>query len=166
MERARRVRRHAETRSRVIRRAAAVLVGGIGEAGIRMAETVNWTVSVQVPGGPRVAQSGAIVVDAYDKVDLTLDDGAADAEVQIQPGGPGQVQVLVISTTRPSADLTYKVNDVAAAEILLDQPVHAYMGTGPVALLDASAGPTSLFFRNDSGAPAPIQVFVGRKATP
>jgi hypothetical protein len=131
-----------------------------------MAENVNWTVSVQVPNGPRIAQSGAIPVDAYDKVDITIDDGAADAEVQIQPGGPGQVQVLVISTTQPSVDLSYKVNDAAADAIPFDQPVHAYFGSGPVALLDPAAGPTTLFFSNDSGAAAAIQVFVGRRATP
>ncbi len=130
-----------------------------------MAETVNWTVSVQVPAGPRLAQSGALTVDAYDKVDVSVADGDADLEVQIQPGGAGQVQVLVVATDRPSADLSYKVNDAAAKPITLDQPVHAYLGAGPVALLDAASGPNSLLFTNASGQTAVIQVLVGRMAT-
>lgn len=130
-----------------------------------MPETVNWTVSVQVPAGPRIAHSGSMRVDAYDKVVIELEDGDIDREVQIQPGGPGRVRLLVIVTDHPSADLAYKVNSDVADAIPLDQPVHAYIGTGPVALLDAAAGPTSLFFTNAGGAAAAIQIFVGRMAT-
>jgi hypothetical protein len=131
-----------------------------------MAETVNWSIAVQVPAGPRVAQSGALQVDAYDKVDVSVEDGAEDLEVQLQPGGAGQVQLLVIATTQASSDLSYKVNDAGGDPIVLDQPVHAYFGSGPVALLDPGAGPNTLFFTNESGAPAVVQVLVGRKAIP
>ncbi|MGH7467331.1 MAG: hypothetical protein ACRENP_05030 [Longimicrobiales bacterium] len=131
-----------------------------------MPETVNWTINVQVPTGPRVAQSGALQVDAYDKVEVSVADGVDDLEVQLQPGGAGQVQLLVISTTRTSDDLSYKVNDAGADPITLDQPVHAYFGAGPVGLLDPAAGPNTLFFTNASGGPATVQVLVGRKAIP
>ena len=131
-----------------------------------MAETVNWSIAVQVPTGPRVAQSGALQVDAYDKLEVSIDDGAEDLEVQLQPGGAGQVRLLVIATTQASADLSYKVNDAGGDAITLDQPVHAYFGTGPVSLLDAGSGPNTLFFTNESGGPAVVQVLVGRKAIP
>jgi hypothetical protein len=131
-----------------------------------MPETVNWTVSVQVPAGPRVVQAGSLKVDAYDKLMISLEDGDIDREVQIQPGGPGQVRLLVITTDRPSDDLAYKVNRDDADPISLDQPVHAFFGTGPVALLDAAAGPTSLFFTNATGETAAVQILVGRMATP
>jgi hypothetical protein len=130
-----------------------------------MAETMNWTVSLQIPAGPKLSRSGAMQVDAYDKVDVDVADGDSDVEVQIQPGGSGQVLVLMIATDQPSEDLTYKVNDSGADPIPLDQPVHAYFGAGPLALLDAAAGPNTLFLSNSTGDTAHVQVLVGRRAT-
>ncbi len=131
-----------------------------------MSETINWSVNVQVPAGPRLAKSGTVEIDAYDKLDIAVADGETDKEIELQPGGLGQVQVLLLLTNDASEDLTYKVNAAGADPIPLDQPVHVYLGAGPIALLDAAAGPTSLFFSNASGADAAVQVFVGRKATP
>ncbi len=131
-----------------------------------MPETVNWTVSVQVPAGPRLSQSGAFSVDAYDKVDVSVAAGQSDVAVELQPGGAGQVHVLVVATDQPSGDLSYKVNATTADSISFDQPVHAFMGAGPVGLLCAAdEGPNTLYFTNAGGQAAKIQVLVGRKAT-
>ena len=61
-----------------------------------MATRLNWTINVQIADGPRVSASQMLMVDAYDKVDVVIDDGAADEDVEVQPGGAGQVQFLLI----------------------------------------------------------------------
>jgi hypothetical protein len=71
-----------------------------------MSEKIFWTLNVQVGGGPKISESKTMEVDAYDKVEVTIEDGAADKEVQVQPGGTG-VQFLMIRSDQFGSDLTY-----------------------------------------------------------
>ncbi len=58
-----------------------------------MTEKINWTLNVQVVGGPKILSSDTIEVDAYDKIDVTIE--PSEKEVQIQPGDLGQMQFLL-----------------------------------------------------------------------
>lgn len=158
-----------------------------------MAETINWTVDIQVSGGPRISQSRRLLVEAYDKIDVevpaaepvaaapgTFTPGRAD--VQVQPGGAGQVQFLVISSSVYSDQLVYRVNTPTApvppppvvpgpttTGVPLDE-LQLLIGTGAVGLL--AEPPQTLYFSNriwdaalNQGQIASIQIFVGRDAT-
>lgn len=127
-----------------------------------MSENINWTLNIQVTGGPKVSVSETITVDAYDKIQVIVEDGASDKEVQIQPGDLGQVQFLLISSDQYSADLSYKVNEDTADAIKLDA-LQLLIGDGAVGLLGAA--PEKLLFSNNLGSDASIQILVGRKAT-
>jgi hypothetical protein len=126
-----------------------------------MSEKINWTLNVQVVGGPKISAAQTVTVDAYDKIQVTIGAGAADEEVDVQPGGAGRVQFLLISSDQFGDDLTYKV-DPAGNAIELDAP-QLLIGDGAVGLFGAP--PTTLGFTNNLAQDANIEILVGRNAT-
>jgi hypothetical protein len=130
-----------------------------------MSEKINWTLNVQVGGGPKITESKTILVEGYDKIEVDVRDGAAAEDIQIQPGDSGQVQFLLIRSDEYGEDLTYSVN---AAEpdptqrIKLDA-LQVLMGDGAVGLLGAS--PQTFFLYNALGKDVSLQILVGRKVT-
>jgi len=128
-----------------------------------MSETITWSLSVQVNGGPKLSDSQALTVDAYDKIAVSIDDGAADQEVQVQPGSSGQVQFLMIQADSYSDQVTYKVNSASATDTVALDSLQLYMGDGAIGRLDPA--PETLFFSNSSGATVSLGILVGRKAT-
>lgn len=130
-----------------------------------MPEKINWTTDVQIVGGPRIVVSQTVNVDAYDKIDVVVAEGTDENEVQVQPGGPGQVQFILIKSSKYDAALTYSVNAPEASSvdrIKLDA-LQVLIGEGAVGLLGAS--PQTLYFYNHMGQDVTIQIIVGRKAT-
>jgi hypothetical protein len=132
---------------------------------------INCTVNVQVTDGPKMSLTTTTDVEAYDKIDVTVVKNAVDTKVQLQPGGAGQVQFLMITADKYDPSLTYTVNVAAGGGggggppvVPLDGP-HILMGKGGVSLLDDA--PTDLFFTNaDPNADAKVHVLLGRDATP
>jgi len=122
-----------------------------------VAEQLLWSVMVRAVGGPQVAVSASLQVEAYDKLAVTIADGAT-TQVDLAPSG-GEVALVLISASSPSPDLTY---EVAGNTVALNGPL-ALIGSGAVGLL---GGATSLSFTNGTGADADIQILVGRDATP
>lgn len=127
-----------------------------------MVETINWAVNIDVSAGPKLTASGASELEAYDKVGITLEAGAADVDVELQPGGAGQVTLLMIKASVYDAAITYSP-DGGTTEIPLDAPL-VLIGAGAVGLL--AAAPQELQFDNGTGDPVQIEIFVGRDATP
>jgi hypothetical protein len=129
-----------------------------------MPETIVLTVGAEVASGPKMKESRALTVDAYDKISITVPDGANDMEVELQPGGTGSVRLLLVKSTQYGDELKYKVN-TGSTEHVLDQP-HVLIGTGAVGLFGSE--PTKLVFDNALGAgkDAQIQILVARDATP
>jgi hypothetical protein len=96
------------------------------------------------------------------------DADATDKEVELQPGGTGQVQFIAIVCDSYDEKLTYKINKKTASVHKLDQP-HMLAGQGAVSLFnDATppAAPDTLYLSNGTANPANIQILIGRDATP
>jgi hypothetical protein len=130
-----------------------------------MATTITCSHILQIGGHVQLTTSEAIPIDAYDVIEVGIEDAASDVEVQVQPAGaPGLLKVLAVASSAYSADLTYKVNGAGATEHVLDQP-HVFSGEGAIALLD-STPPTALYFSNATGAPVTVKIVAGRDATP
>jgi hypothetical protein len=127
-----------------------------------MPETIIFDVAAAVASGPTIKSSRTVVVDAYDKISVTVPDGSSDLEVDIAPGAAGTVKLLLVTSSTYGEDLTYKVN-ADAADHPLDEP-HVLTGAGAVALLDAAAA--KLTFANGLGSDADVQILIGRDATP
>ncbi len=129
-----------------------------------MTEKINWNLNVQVLEGPKIQDFNTVSIDAYDMIDVTIEAKGEDKEVQIQPGGEGQVQFLLIKSDQYGDSLTYKVNDKAATNIIRLDAMQVFIGNGSVGFLGGS--PAKLFFTNKlDSEEANIKILVGRKAT-
>lgn len=126
-----------------------------------MTESINWSLNVQVIGGPKVMASDTKEIEAYDKIEVTIEAETADKEVEIQPGEAGRVQFLLIKSDTYSEDLTYKVNDLT--KIIKLDALQVFIGNGAVELL--TEPPEKLVFTNDLTNPVSIEILVGRMAT-
>lgn len=127
-----------------------------------MPENISWTLTVLVGSGLKTSVSQTITVGAYDVIDVSVVDGAADKVVEVQPGGAGQVQLLLITADEYGDNLSYKVNAPAGTSIRLDAP-QVFAGDGAVGLLGAA--PKTLLFSNTLGKAVSVSILVGRKAT-
>lgn len=121
-----------------------------------MAERINWNYVTQALGGPSLSGQGELEFDAYDKIEVTINDGDTQ-QINLSPSG--EISLLVINPVVPDMDLSYEIGGNA---VVLDGP-HVLIGTGAVSLL---GGATDLTFTNSTGADATIQILLGRDATP
>jgi hypothetical protein len=134
-----------------------------------MSQGLTWSLDVAVVNGPHFSEAQALTFDAYDKIDVVVPAAtnattAGTATVEVQPGGAGQVQYLLLMSSMydDKAKLTFKVDGGSA--ITLDAPL--MLGSaGVVALL----GPTQKQFAFSNlispAAPVTVSILVGRKAT-
>ena len=126
-----------------------------------MTESINWSLNAQVSGGPKVMASDTKEIEAYDKIKVTIEAETTDKDVEIQPGGAGKVQFLLIKSDTYSEDLTYKVNELT--KIIKLDALQVFIGNGAVELL--TEPPEKLVFTNDLTNPVSIEILVGRMAT-
>ena len=79
-------------------------------------EKIKWSINVQIANGPSLALAGEIPVDAYDKIGMTIENGANEKEVDVQPADTEDLKFLLIKSSKyddPSSSkikLVYKVN--------------------------------------------------------
>lgn len=129
-----------------------------------MTEKINWNLNVQVLEGPKIQDFNTVSIDAYDMIDVTIEAKGEDKEVEIQPGGEGQVQFLLIKSDQYGDSLTYKVNDKDATNIIRLDAMQVFLCNGSVGFLGGA--PAKLFFTNKlDSEEANIKILVGRKAT-
>lgn len=133
-----------------------------------MSLQLQWTLSAQVTNGPKVAQSQTVEIGAYDEIAVVVPakSGSATSKLtaEVQPGGDGQVQFLLIAADPPGPDLAYSINTEqsdASKRIRLDTAAVFLIG-GALQLLGAA--PNKIVFYSDSAAETDIRILVGRKA--
>ena len=126
-----------------------------------MTESINWSLNAQIVGGPKIMASDTEEIEAYDKIEVTIENDAIDKEVEIQPGGVDKVQFLVIKSEKYGEDLTYKVNSLT--DIIKLDALHVFIGTGAVGLLKET--PKKLLFTNGLPDSVSVEILVGRMAT-
>jgi hypothetical protein len=131
-----------------------------------MPKQISWTYNVEVVGGSKISESKTISAEAVDEIGLNIDPQQTK-EIDIQPGGAGQVQFLLIKSDQYGDQVTYKVNATDQPVRTLDSP-HLLFGKGAAALLvSATSGPNKLFATNGlANDPISISILVGRDATP
>lgn len=123
-----------------------------------MPEKINWTLNVQVAGGPKVSVSDTMEVDAYDKIEAVIP-ASGSATVNVQPANGAHFFLITASSYD---GLTYEV-DGSGTSVTLDG-VHVLIGAGAVGLLGATQ--SQFEFANAGGADVTISILVGRDATP
>jgi hypothetical protein len=127
-----------------------------------VAEQLQWNVTVRAVGGPQIGSTGAITLDAYDKLAISVpkkgtpDDGHK-VSVDLAPAGEKVALLVVRPTKGDELVMTIDGNDVA-----VDGPL-VLLGKGAVSLL--SDATTLELTNNDTQAEAVLDILVGREAT-
>lgn len=124
---------------------------------------LSWSITLQVAGGPTInsGQDG-LDIEAVDRIDVTIDAGAADKVVQIQPAAAGAVHLLVVTSDVYGPKLSFKVSDgtTDAAKVVFDAPQLYAGGASALFAID----PKQLKLTNSGADPAHVTVFVARDA--
>ncbi|MGP8330466.1 MAG: hypothetical protein ACT6FF_09155 [Methanosarcinaceae archaeon] len=131
-----------------------------------MSTKIKWMLDVQVENGPKISVVQQEDVEAYDKIEVNIpakNGGAGSATVEVQPGGAGQVKLLLIKSSQYSSDLTFTVNDQQGIVVKLDR-LQFFVGEGELDLLGAP--PQKLIFSNniDALVAVDVEILVGRAA--
>lgn len=129
-----------------------------------MPESIQWTLSVAVAGGPRKTESQTLPVDVYLKGQVQVAAASGNTPGQANfaaPSGGGTVRFILISASRYDASppLTYTVDGGSA--LTLDGP-HMLIGAGAVALLGTAN--LDFAFSNPTAQPVTVEVLIGRDA--
>ena len=132
-----------------------------------MPTNITWKLNLEVQSGPKVSEARTVQVDAFDRIQVTVPDDAVTPgplEIEIQPGGPGQIKVLLIRSNVYGDDLKYQVHDNTTDERVLNDALFL-AGGGSLDLLEDAAAPLDkLLVSNKTGGPVLLEIIVGRTA--
>jgi hypothetical protein len=136
-----------------------------------MPEVINWSTGVSVQDGPALSVNGSLSVDAYSKLQVTLDQAAGTEQRVILAGSGSSIVLLYARASEygnpadPNATLLYRVNDAdPSTNTAIGAPLYL-LGASAVNLLDANSV-QSLTFTNNTGSPVTVDIVVGMDATP
>ena len=118
-------------------------------------QSLKWTLSLQVQGGPAVNQTGTLNVDDYDSIALSLL-GGANKTVAI-PGLANLVKFILVTSDNPKK-VTFTPTG-GAAQVL--DPMLILTGAGAISLLGNPPGNVR-FTNTDATNPVNVQILVGR----
>ena len=121
---------------------------------------ISWSMTAQVPGGPKLSLSKTFEVGAYDAIEAVLSDNTPKT-LDVQPStSSDQIKFLIISSNLYNESITYTVSDTdGVSDKKLDAP-QVLLGEGAVSLLGAV--PKQIEFTNGSGQEVRISILVGR----
>lgn len=125
-----------------------------------MTETINYALSVQVAGGPKVTDADKLEVEAYGTLEVEVPDkdtSGGKAKVDVQPSDSG-VKFLLVKASDYS-NLTYTVD--GGSPQTLDKPL-LLIGEGAVKLLGATQ--KQFEFTNAGTEVVTVNILVGRDA--
>lgn len=128
-----------------------------------MAESISWSLEVDVAGGPSISASPKKVVEGYDLTAVEAE-AAAGGTAGTATGGvipaSSTADMLVITATRyDDTDLTYDLG--TATDVALDAP---QFFTRSQALLAFGADPDVITVNNNLDTPVTVTVLTGRSS--
>jgi len=134
-----------------------------------MSTQVRMSLQVAIGGGPSWKINASDDVEAYSVVDVTINAGAANKVVEVQPAtDAARVNLLLIQSDLYGPEITYTASDgtTDSDPVTLHGP--HFFGRGVASLFGVDV--LSLKFSNANLAAtnkhARIQILVGRDATP
>ncbi|VVB71675.1 Uncharacterised protein [uncultured archaeon] len=131
-----------------------------------MSEKIEWSLNVQVSGGPRIFGSDSLSVDAYDKFEIDVPETDGKVLVKVQPGDASLVQFVLIASDNYE-DLTCTIDPdtvdpsepSAGPKFNIDQPL-VLIGPGASSLLGKKQ--KEFEFANAADSKASVVILIGR----
>jgi hypothetical protein len=131
-----------------------------------MPEQIQLTLQAQASGGPQLTVGQLLQVDAYDKIQVTINaktGGAATVrKVKVLPAAT-KVRLLMITASSYSPALSYKGSGTGNPAINLDGPL-LLVGAGAAGAYNA--GLEEIEFTNNEAAAYEVEILIGRDTTP
>jgi hypothetical protein len=130
-----------------------------------MGDKILWSVTADIPGGPKFKRGQTLDVQAYQHIQVTVPGGPAatpgKVTIKVMPAGSKAQFLLISSSVFHASKLTYKLPS-GSTDFVLDMP-HLLVG-GAIAILGQ---PEKLEVSNGMGAgnDADIMIVVGRDAS-
>lgn len=120
-----------------------------------VSESINWSATASVAGGPVISGNGKTVADGYDKFEVLLPAGGSKT-LSVAPGNWGDLQLLLISPAKADPALTY---DSGSGDTPLAGPLFL-IGGDATALL--GNGAATLTLKNGTAADVGVDILVAR----
>lgn len=129
-----------------------------------MSHSIAWKFQIQAAGGPTLAASSTLSMDAYEKTQVILSSGDTDKVVSLA----ANAALLIVSASAytdsvPAHQLSYKINNAGSAIVL---PSALILIGKPAVDQFAQAALTSLSFTNGLDNDVVIDILTARDATP
>lgn len=127
-----------------------------------MTDTITYNVSMAVTGGPSViAPAGTIEAEAWDLIEVTIEDSTGPITVDVQPGAIADMQGIIIMSDNYTG-ISFTV-DSEMNTFVLDGPL-MLIGYGNIGMLGSTL--LQLNFTNADTNDAAITILVARQAVP
>lgn len=134
---------------------------------------LSYGIGIQVGSSLQLCVSRPKDVQAYDRIQVTLDPGDAgcpEVEVDLQPSAAARVSLLLITSTVYGEELTYKISDGTGTDSPVVALLEPQLFLGPAVTLFGVDNPKVLKLKNTLPAAnatknAAVDVFVARNAT-
>ena len=128
---------------------------------------ISWDLNIKLGDETQITESDSFVVEAFSEVEVTIEKGATNKKIELQPGESDQVKFVFISSskyqTKETKKLFYKLaNGQNAKKITLDSP-QFFIGTGMIGLFEKS--PKEIYVTNKLEEDATLTIILGRNAT-
>jgi hypothetical protein len=130
-----------------------------------MNEKITVTANIDIQNGPSINLIREVKVDAYEKINVNINNGDSDKVVELWPSdNEEEVVLLAIVSSWYGDTITYKVNAVPNP-FKLDQP-HLLIGRSSVSMLDSKPQQLKFSYTKPAGAgteldTVKIQILVG-----
>lgn len=131
-----------------------------------MPTNISWKLNLEIQSGPNVIVTSAAQADAYDRIEVKIPNSTANpptaTTVDVQPGAPGKVKLLLIRSSKYGNNLKYRVHDNSTPELVLND-VLFLVGEGSLNLLSNPLD--KLLVTNKTGQDVILEIIIGRNAT-
>lgn len=131
-----------------------------------MPTNISWKLNLEIQSGPNVIVTSAAQADAYDRIEVKIPNSTANPPtatiVDVQPGAPGKVKLLLIRSSKYGNNLKYRVHDNSTPELVLND-VLFLVGEGSLNLLSNPLD--KLLVTNKTGQDVILEIIIGRNAT-
>jgi hypothetical protein len=124
---------------------------------------VSWELNIKVSGGPQIAESDTLTVEAYEEIRLIIENKAQDKKIEVQLDGAGQIMFVLITSSKYLDDKVSYALKSGGDKIILDAP-HFFIGEGIIKSLGKL--PKEIFVTNKLDENVTLTILVGRDATP
>lgn len=125
-----------------------------------MPHTIKVRMTITVDGGPQVAASRVLEVDAYDTLDVVIPNDGNAHSVEVQPDDGDQLRLVLLSASSYDPLVTWEA-DGSGTTHALDEPL-LLAGESVAGLLRTPDN--EIAFTNGGGDEVRLQILVGRDA--